>query len=114
MQIMGYLRYLHNTRPNICCGVDLVSKFIDNPKYSHLLAIKRILSYVLGTKDQELLFTNNTCSIRKGILGYLNNDWCGDQYGKKSITSYAFKFCNTIFFIKLKEITYCGIILLLC
>ncbi|GAU48263.1 hypothetical protein TSUD_405090 [Trifolium subterraneum] len=45
-QIVGSLRYLCNSRPNICFAVGLVSSFLENPKQSHMKAAVRILSEI--------------------------------------------------------------------
>lgn len=46
MRMIGSLRYLCNTRPNLAFSVGIVSRFMGRPKVSHLAAIKRVLRYV--------------------------------------------------------------------
>jgi len=48
-QIVGSLRYLCHTRPDIAYGVGLISRYMVKPTTSHLIAAKRILRYVKGT-----------------------------------------------------------------
>ncbi|XP_006582472.1 uncharacterized protein LOC114414123 [Glycine soja] len=55
-QIVGSLRYLCNTRPNIAYCVGLISRFMEKPKTPHFLAAKRILRYVKGTLDVGILY----------------------------------------------------------
>jgi hypothetical protein len=55
-QLVGSLRYLCNTRPNICYGVGVVSRFMSKPKWSHYQAAIRILRYVKGTLKFGVLF----------------------------------------------------------
>ncbi|KAE8679315.1 hypothetical protein F3Y22_tig00111402pilonHSYRG01195 [Hibiscus syriacus] len=55
--IVGSLRYLTFTRPDITYAVGLVSRFMENPKQDHWIAAKRILRYI---KDD-----------RKSTTGYL-------------------------------------------
>ncbi|CAL0333886.1 unnamed protein product [Lupinus luteus] len=55
-QIVGSLRFLCNTRPDLIFGLGLVSRFMCNPKKSHMLAAKRLLRYVQGTTDYGVLF----------------------------------------------------------
>ncbi|KAE9591253.1 putative RNA-directed DNA polymerase [Lupinus albus] len=50
-KIVGCLRFLCNSRPDICHGVGLVSRFMSNPRKSHMLAAKRLLKYIQGTTD---------------------------------------------------------------
>ena len=47
--LVGSLRYLTCTRPDIAYGVGLVSRYMEEPKMTHWKAIKRILQYVKGT-----------------------------------------------------------------
>src|ERR1044072_6362112 len=48
-QLVGCLRFICHSRPEIAYGVGLVSRFMANPKQSHLIAAKRILRYIKGT-----------------------------------------------------------------
>ena len=56
-QVVGSLRYLCNTRPDISFAVGLISRFSDDPKASHWAAAKRILRYLRGTLSYGILFT---------------------------------------------------------
>lgn len=44
--MVGSLRYLTCTRPNILYSVGLVSRYMEEPKISHLQAAKRIFRYI--------------------------------------------------------------------
>ena len=48
--IVGSLRYLVNTRPNLAYSVGYVSRFMEASREEHLVAVKRILHYVAVTK----------------------------------------------------------------
>lgn len=48
-QLIGSLRFLCNSKPNLMYGVGLLSRFMNNPRKSHLIAAKRVLRYVKGT-----------------------------------------------------------------
>ncbi|XP_022954453.1 uncharacterized protein LOC111456719 [Cucurbita moschata] len=48
--IVESLRYLVNTRPDLTYSVGYVRKFMEAPREEHLVAIKRILRYVAGTR----------------------------------------------------------------
>jgi hypothetical protein len=50
-RLIGSLRYLCNTRPDLAYSVGVVSRFMQKPKLSHLAATKRILRYIRGTQD---------------------------------------------------------------
>lgn len=55
-QLVGSLRYLCNTRPDICYSVGMVSRFMSKPKWSHYQAAVRILRYIKGTLKYGVLF----------------------------------------------------------
>ena len=57
--LIGSLRYLSITRPDIVYSVGLLSKYMEKPKESHWLAAKRILRYIKGTMDFGLLYSYN-------------------------------------------------------
>jgi Reverse transcriptase (RNA-dependent DNA polymerase) len=54
--IIGSLRYLTCTRPDIAFTVGVASQFMEDPRHSHLKAVKMILRYVKGTEDLGLLY----------------------------------------------------------
>ncbi|KAG8648959.1 hypothetical protein MANES_08G054502v8 [Manihot esculenta] len=47
--VIGSLRYLVNTRPDIAYSVGVVSRYMEAPTTSHLAAVKQILSCQAGT-----------------------------------------------------------------
>nr|GFC02378.1 ribonuclease H-like domain, reverse transcriptase, RNA-dependent DNA polymerase [Tanacetum cinerariifolium] len=51
--LIGCLRYLLHTRPDLSYFVGLLSRFMQEPKEQHMKAIKKVLRYVKGTKDYE-------------------------------------------------------------
>ena len=91
-QIVGSLRYLCNTRPDIAYCVGLISRFMEKPKTPHFLAAKRILRYVKGTLDLGILYPYSQKNIEGEVFGYSDSDWCGDKDDRKSTTGYVFKF----------------------
>lgn len=58
-QLIGYLRYLCNSRPNIAFSIGLVSRYMLEPRKSHLMVAKRILRYIKGTLEYGVLFPSN-------------------------------------------------------
>ncbi|XP_020188961.2 secreted RxLR effector protein 161-like [Aegilops tauschii subsp. strangulata] len=47
--LVGSLRYLVNTRPDLAFAVGKVSRYMDSPTTQHVTALKHILRYVAGT-----------------------------------------------------------------
>lgn len=91
-QIVGSLRYLCNSRPDICYSMSVIRKFMHDPRKSHLIAAKRILRYIKGTIDFGLLFPYGAQSKVNEHIGYSDSDLCGDLTDKRSTSGYVFKF----------------------
>lgn len=87
-KIVGSLRYLVNSRPDLAFSVGYVSRFMEKPTTEHLAAVKRVLRYVAGT-------INRGCSYRrkKGavhLVGFSDSDLAGDVDTRKSTTGVFF------------------------
>ena len=50
--IVGGLRYLTHTRPDIAFAVGYVSRFMEDPREDHWMAVKRLLCYVNSSKGR--------------------------------------------------------------
>eukprot|EP00253_Pinus_taeda_P020043 PITA_20043 len=50
-QLIGYLIYLVNTRPDICFVVNTMIQFMCEPRRLHWVAAKHVLRYLQGTVD---------------------------------------------------------------
>ena len=72
-QFVGSLRYLCNTRPDICYAVGMVSRFMSNPKWSHYQAAVRILRYIKGTLKYGVLFPSGR-KTEPELVSYSNSD----------------------------------------
>ena len=55
--IIGGLRYLTHTRPNISYIVGIESRFMERPTIKHLQEVKHILRYIKGTINYGLMYT---------------------------------------------------------
>ncbi|GAU42259.1 hypothetical protein TSUD_327370 [Trifolium subterraneum] len=91
-QIVGSLRYLCNSRSNICFAVGLVSRFMEDPRESHMKADTRILRYIAGTPYYGILFPKSAKNTKLEIVCYSDADWCGDKVDRRSTPGYFFKF----------------------
>lgn len=89
-QLVGSLRYLCNSRPDICYAVGVISRFMNEPRKSHLIAAKRILRYVKGTANYGLVFPANRGEDQLDLIGYSDSDWCGDRVDRRSTSGYVF------------------------
>ncbi|XP_014523651.1 uncharacterized protein LOC106779947 [Vigna radiata var. radiata] len=88
--MVGSLRYLCNTRPDVSYSVGLVSRYMQNPRISHLNAVKRILRYIQGTHGYGILFPRRKGGMEVRIKAYSDADWCGDKSDRKRIRRYLF------------------------
>jgi hypothetical protein len=48
-----------NTRPDIAYAVHQATRYTHAPKASHAAAVKRILRYLVGTRDKGIFFKPN-------------------------------------------------------
>jgi len=61
--LVGSLKYLTCTRPDILCEVGLISRYMETPDQSHLNAAKRILRYIKGTINEGMFIPQVKTSI---------------------------------------------------
>ncbi|KAH9669730.1 hypothetical protein KPL70_021911 [Citrus sinensis] len=81
--LVGSLCYLTCTRPDILHAVGLVSRYMENPKTIHFKAAKRIIRYIKGIINFDLLYS---FSNDYKLVGYSDSDWGGDVDDRKSTT----------------------------
>ncbi|KAH9667537.1 hypothetical protein KPL70_021079 [Citrus sinensis] len=92
--LVGSLRYLTCTRPDILYVIGLVSRYMENPKTTHFKAAKRILRYIKGTTNFGLLYS---FSNDYKLVGYSDSDWGGDVDDRKSTIGFVFFMGDTAF-----------------
>lgn len=85
--VVGSLRYLVNTRPNLAYSVGFISRFMENPTTEHLAVMKRVLRYVAGT-------LHFGCHYKRKkdpqLVGYSDSDMAGDIDTRKSTSGILF------------------------
>ncbi|CAH9119315.1 unnamed protein product [Cuscuta epithymum] len=90
----GCLRFMCHSRPEIMFGVGMVSRFMQEPRHSHLVAAKRILRYLKGTSRCQILFASNVHASSQDseleLVAYIDSDWCGDKVDRRSTMRYVF------------------------
>ncbi|XP_045810820.1 uncharacterized mitochondrial protein AtMg00810-like [Trifolium pratense] len=89
-KLIGSLRYLCNTRPDLAYSVGIASRFMERPKGSHLIVVKRILRYVKGTINYGIMFPASDRDKECKLVGYTDSNWCGDHEDRKSTAGYMF------------------------
>nr|GEX42470.1 ribonuclease H-like domain, reverse transcriptase, RNA-dependent DNA polymerase [Tanacetum cinerariifolium] len=65
--LIGCLRYLLHTRPELSYFVGLLSHYMQEPKEQHMKAIKQVLRYVKGTKDYRITYKHNGGNTIQGF-----------------------------------------------
>jgi len=74
--IIGSLMYLIATRTDIMYAMSLISRFMENPKATHLQAAKRILRYVQGTIGYGIMY-RETDDFK--LTRYIDSNWDGSS-----------------------------------
>ena len=85
--MIGKLQYVVHTSPDITLAVGMVARFSANPKESHMMAIKRIMRYLKGTKDYGLWYKLGGNLDLKVLT---NVDWAGNLDDRKITSGGAF------------------------
>ena len=87
-EAVGSLLYLSQiTRPDITFSVNLVSRYIEDPKEQHWTAVKRIFKYLKGTINFGLIFSSRQKLMLKG---YSDADYAGDLDTRRSTSGSVF------------------------
>ena len=92
--LVGSLRYLTCTRPDILFLMGICSRFMEAPTTSHLKVVKRILRYIKGTIDYGMFYSS---SEDFKLVGYNDIDWARDFDDNKSTTGFLFFLGDTAF-----------------
>ena len=82
--IVGSLRYLVNTRPDLAYSIGYVSRFMEAPREEHLVAVKRILRYVAGTRGWGVRYYAGRGKKKLELVGYSDSDMADDVDDRKS------------------------------
>ena len=85
--MIGKLQYVVHSKPDIALVVGIVVRFSANPKENHLMAIKRIMRYLKGTKEYGLYYKKNE---KFELRAYTDVDWARNNDGRKSTSRGAF------------------------
>lgn len=86
--IIGELRYLVHTRPDITYSVGVLSRYMEKPTMLHYKAVKRILRYVKGTLDYGIVYSQGTGNYL--LSGYSDSDHAGSVDDRKSKSGIGF------------------------
>ncbi|KAK2972283.1 hypothetical protein RJ640_014341 [Escallonia rubra] len=92
--LVGSLRYLTCTRPDILFAVGYISRYMENLTTYHFKVVKMILRYLKGTIDLGIFYL---ASGDMKLVGYSESDWARDVDDQKSTTGFVFYFGEAAF-----------------
>ncbi|XP_051115798.1 uncharacterized mitochondrial protein AtMg00810-like [Andrographis paniculata] len=84
-RVVGCLRYLLRTRPDLSYSLGIASRFMERPTTMHQKAVKQILRYLKGTIQHGLIYQKD--GVGEIIIGYSDSDMAGDPDTRKSTVS---------------------------
>ncbi|KAG6469627.1 hypothetical protein ZIOFF_070557 [Zingiber officinale] len=93
-RIIGCLRYLLHTWPNLSYSVGMASRYMERPTIMHHKVVKQILRYLKGTIYFGLVYIKGPQEI--GIFGYSDSDLVGDIDGRKNTSGMTFYFNESL------------------
>lgn len=99
-RMIGGLRYLVNTRPDLAFSVGYLSRFMEAPHQDHLMAVKRVLRYVAGTCEHGIHYKKSregqaqlvgfSEGGRAQLVGFSDADLAGDVDTRRSTSGVIF------------------------
>nr|XP_027186647.1 uncharacterized protein LOC113784610 [Cicer arietinum] len=92
--LVGSIRYLTCTRPDILYAVGVVSRFMEAPTNTHMKVIKRILRYLKDTLDYGLFYSS---SNDFKLFEFCDSDFLGDIDDRKSTSGFIFFMGDCVF-----------------
>ena len=96
--IVDGLRWLTHARPDITFAVGYVSRFLEDPREDHWMAVQRLLRYIKGSLGQAVVFPKSgglqltvfseappkSSEGEPGLTAFSDADMAGDVDGRKS------------------------------
>ena len=83
---MGKQIFLTVTRPDITFVVHLLSQFMHQPMTTHMQAAKKLLRYLRGTSQQEILLA---ASSAVQLKAFCDSDWASCPTTRRSTTGFC-------------------------
>lgn len=89
-QIIGSIRLLCNSRPDLAFSVGVIRRFMNKPKKTHMQAAKRVIRYIKGIVDYGYLFPTGRKKTTMEATGYTNSNYGGDPTQRNNTSGYIF------------------------
>ena len=87
LSLVGRLRYLLQTRPDLSYSVGITCRYMGTPKKSHVATIKQILRYIKGNLGFVIRYSHGK---PMKLLGYSDNSRNINQDDERSTTGHVF------------------------
>ena len=87
--LIGCLRYLLHTRPDLSYSVGLLSRFMQEPREQHMKAIRQVLRYIKGTSNFGITYHKTGGCM---LLGYSDSSYGINIEEGKGTTGIVFYF----------------------
>nr|GEZ20195.1 uncharacterized mitochondrial protein AtMg00810-like [Tanacetum cinerariifolium] len=97
-KVVGCLRYLLHTRPDLTYLVGVISRYMQSPRESHARAIKQIMRYVKGTTSFGIKY-NRSNDIK--LVGYSDSSHNVDIHDGRGTNGH-------VFYLGASPITWCS------
>ena len=96
-KIVGSLLFLSTrTRPDISAAVNLLCRHCSAPNTSNLVAAKRVLRHLQGTRNSALRFLGQQGTL----VALADADWGGDQADRKSTSGILLQYAGCSVLLK--------------
>ncbi|XP_019100948.1 PREDICTED: uncharacterized protein LOC109132933 [Camelina sativa] len=86
---IGCLRYLLHTRPDLSYPVGVLSRYLQEPRESHGVALKQVLRYLRGTTSHGFYFKRGN---KTGLVGFSDSSLSVDLDNGRSTAGHIFYF----------------------
>jgi hypothetical protein len=86
--MIGCLRYLLHSRPDLSYLVGVASRFMEKPTMMHTKAVKQIMRYLQGTIDYGLVYVQGGNASE--LVGYTDSDHGADLVKRRSTGDMTF------------------------
>ncbi|XP_039140404.1 secreted RxLR effector protein 161-like [Dioscorea cayenensis subsp. rotundata] len=93
-RVIGSLRYLLHTRPDLSYFVGMLSRYMERPTLIHLKDVKQILRYLKDTIHFGLTYTRGGNDVELG--GYTDSDLASDPDDRRSTGGIVFYINNNL------------------
>ena len=94
--LIGSINYCATfTRPDISFAIHKCSQFISKPTEEHWVAAKRILRYLINTKNNGILYKSQGTGISgyaHHLAGFTDADFAGDVNDRKSTSGWIYTY----------------------